>query len=72
MEFTNYTKQVYWLHTPYFMVYGAESILPSDILHDSPRFVAYEEDDAEESIRLDVYLLEEERVLACQRSSIYQ
>ena len=54
------------------MVYGAEAILPSDILHDAPRVAAYDEDDAEESRRLDVDLLEEERVLACQRSAIYQ
>src|SRR3954454_4259841 len=39
--------------TPYFMVYGAEAILPSDILHDAPRVAAYDEDDAEESRRLD-------------------
>ncbi len=51
-------------HTPYFMVYGAEAILPSDILHDAPRVAAYDEDDAEESRCLDVDLLEEERVLA--------
>ena len=54
------------------MVYGAEAILPSNILHDAPRVAAYDEDDAEESKRLDVYLLEEERVLECQRSAIYQ
>src|SRR3954467_10244789 len=59
-------------YTPYFMVYGAEAILPSDILHDSPRVAAYDEDDAEESRCLDVDLLEEEHVLACQRSAIYQ
>jgi hypothetical protein len=54
------------------MVYGAEAILPSDILHDSPRFAAYNADDAEKSRRLDVDLLKEESVLACQRSTIYQ
>src|SRR4051812_29491215 len=59
-------------YTPYFMVYGVEAILPSDILHDSPRVAAYVEDDTEESRCLDVDLLEEERVLACQRSAIYQ
>src|SRR4051812_4932341 len=54
------------------MVYGAEAILPSDILHDAPRVAAHDEDDAEESRRLDVDLLEEERVLACQRFAICQ
>src|SRR3954462_3409503 len=59
-------------YTPYFMVYGVEAILPSDILHDAPRVAAYDEDDAEESRRLDVDLLEEEHVFPCQRSTIYQ
>ncbi len=54
------------------MVYGAEATLPSDILHYAPRIAAYDEDDAEEYRGLDVDLLEEERVLACQRSAIYQ
>jgi hypothetical protein len=58
--------------TPFFLVYGAEAVLPTDILHDSPRVAAYDEDDAEESRRLSVDLLEEERDLALQRSAIYQ
>ena len=28
-------------YTPFFMVYGAEAVLPSDIRHDSPRVKAY-------------------------------
>ena len=58
--------------TPFFLVYGAEAILPSDILHDSPRVAAYDEDDAEESRQLSVDLAEEARELAAQRSAIYQ
>src|SRR3954470_5826942 len=54
------------------MVYGVEAIPPFGILHDSPRVASYDKDDAEESRRLDVDLLEEECVLACQRSAIYQ
>jgi hypothetical protein len=53
------------------MVYGAEAVLPTDILHDSPRVSAYNEEDAEESQHLSVDLLEEERELAAQRSAIY-
>lgn len=33
--------------TPFFMVYGAEAIMSSDVLHDSPRVVAYSEVEAE-------------------------
>ena len=46
--------------------------MPSDILHDSPRVAAYDEDDAEESRQLSVDLAEEARELAAQRSAIYQ
>jgi hypothetical protein len=57
--------------TPFFLVYGAEAILPSDVQYDSPRVEAYEED-AEASRQLSMDLLEEERDLAAQRSAIYQ
>jgi hypothetical protein len=57
--------------TPFFLVYGAEAILPSDVQYDSPRVEAYEEEDAEASRQLSVDLLEEERDLAAQRSIIY-
>ena len=30
-------------YTPFFMVYGAEAVLPCDIIHDSPRVRMYEE-----------------------------
>jgi hypothetical protein len=33
--------------TPFFLVYGAEAILPSDVQYDSRRVEAYEEEDAE-------------------------
>jgi hypothetical protein len=35
--------------TPFFLVYGAEAILPSDVQYDSPRVEAYGEEDAEAS-----------------------
>jgi hypothetical protein len=57
--------------TPFFLVYGAEAILPSDVQYDSPRVVAYEEEDAEKSRQLYVDLFEEESDLAAQRSAIY-
>jgi hypothetical protein len=57
---------------PFFLVYGEEAILPSDVQYDSPRVEAYEEEDAEQSRKLSVDLLEEERDLVAQRSAIYQ
>jgi hypothetical protein len=58
--------------TPFFLVYRAEAILPSDVQYDSPRVEAYEEEDADKSRQLSVDLLEEQRDLAAQRSTIYQ
>ena len=34
-------------YTPFSMVYGAEAVLPSDLIHTSPRVAAYIEEDAE-------------------------
>jgi hypothetical protein len=42
--------------TLFFLVYGAEAILPSDVQYDSPRVEAYEEEDAEKSRQLSVDL----------------
>ena len=36
----------HWIHIV-FMVYGAEAVLPCDIIHDSPRVRMYEEREAE-------------------------
>jgi hypothetical protein len=58
--------------TPFFLVYGSEAILPSDVQYDSPRVEAYEEEDAEVSRQLSMDLLEDERDLAAQRSAIYR
>ena len=54
------------------MVYGAEAVLPSDIRHDSPRVVAYVEEDNEKARQDALDLLDEERDLAIARSAIYQ
>jgi hypothetical protein len=46
--------------------------MPSDVQYDSPRVEANEEEDAEKSRQLSVDLIEEERELAAQQSTIYQ
>src|SRR3954447_21349052 len=58
--------------TPFFLVYGAEAVLPSDILHDSPRVAAYRDETADEARQISVDLLEEARNLADQWFTIYQ
>src|SRR3954462_1663656 len=59
-------------YTPFFMVYGAEAVLPSDIRHDSPRVAAYVEADNKKAHQEELDLLDEERDIAVARSAIYQ
>jgi hypothetical protein len=59
-------------YTPFFLVYGAEAVLPTDIVHDSPRVTLYTETEAKEAREDDLDLLEEGRELALSRSAIYQ
>ena len=57
-------------YTPFFMVYGAEEVLPYDIIHDSPRVRMYEEREAELDRQDNLDALEEECVVtkACSDS----
>ena len=36
-------------YTPFFLVYGAEAVLPTDIEHDSPRVTLYTEAEVKEA-----------------------
>ena len=58
--------------TPFFMVYGAEVVFPSDLLHNSPRVVFYSEAEAEIARQDGLDLLKEERELDLTRSVAYQ
>ena len=58
--------------TPFFLVYGAEAVIPTDVEFDSPRVAMYTEAEAREAREDGVDLLEEARLLALSRSSIYQ
>ena len=59
-------------YTPFFLVYGAEAVLPTDIIHDSPRVAMYIKAEAIEARGDDVDLFEEARELAASRLVIYQ
>ena len=59
-------------YTPFFMVYGSDVVLPSDIRHDSPHVAAYVEVVNEKARQDSLDLLDEERDLAAARSAIYQ
>jgi hypothetical protein len=41
-------------HSPYFLVYGSEAILPADIMWDSPAVEQYDEGISEDSRRVDI------------------
>ena len=59
-------------YTPFFMVYGAEAVLPCDIIHDSPRVRMYEEREAELDQQDSLDTLEEECDVAKSCSAFYQ
>ena len=54
------------------MVYGAEAVLPCDIMHDTPRVCMYEEKEAELDRQDSLDVLEEERDVAKACSAFYQ
>jgi hypothetical protein len=57
--------------TPFFLVYGAEAVLPTDIEFDAPRVVQYMEKEAKEAREDGIDLLEEVREQALARSVLY-
>ena len=59
-------------YAPFFMVYGAEAVLPCDIIHDSPRVRMYEEKEAKLDRQDDLDGLEEEHDIAKACSAFYQ
>ncbi|XP_014660979.1 uncharacterized protein LOC106804425 [Setaria italica] len=51
-------------YTPFFMVYGLEAVLPSDVAFGTPRIQYYEEGEAEKSQQVDIDSLDKHRVVA--------
>ena len=59
-------------YTPFFLVYEAEAVMPTNIEHDVPRVALYMEKDVKEAREDGVDLLDEAHNLALARSTIYQ
>ncbi|XP_051229429.1 uncharacterized protein [Lolium perenne] len=59
-------------YTPFFLVYGAEAVMPTDIAYDSPRVANCVEEENEQSRQDNVDTLDEARDLAPSRTAIYQ
>jgi transposase InsO family protein len=58
--------------TPFFIVHGAEAVLPVKITHEAPRIAAYEEATSTEALQDDVDVLDEARDVALARATQYQ
>jgi hypothetical protein len=55
--------------SPFFLVYGSEAILPTDVAFGGPRIQFYEEGEAEQTRRADLNSLEEQRLAAVMRQA---
>jgi transposase InsO family protein len=58
--------------TPFFLVHGAEAVVPVEITHEAPRIVAYDETTSTEALQDDVDALDEARDIALARATQYQ
>jgi hypothetical protein len=57
--------------SPYFMVYGAEAVLPTDIAFRSPHVENFDEDKSDEACELEVNWSEERWLDSCIRTTKY-
>jgi hypothetical protein len=58
--------------TLFFLVHGAEAVLPVKITHEAPRITAYDETTSTEALQDDVDALNEARDVALARAMQYQ
>jgi hypothetical protein len=55
--------------SPFFLVYRSEAVLPSDVAFGAPRIQFYEEGEVEQTHRVDLDSLDEQRLAAVMRQS---
>jgi hypothetical protein len=55
--------------SPFFLVYGSEAVLPTDVAFGAPRIQFYEEGEAEETCRINLDSLEEQRLAVVMRQA---
>jgi hypothetical protein len=58
--------------TPFFLVHGAEAVLPVEITHEAPRIAAYDETTSTEALQDDIDARDEARDVALARATQYQ
>jgi hypothetical protein len=59
-------------YTPFFMLFGVEAVLPTDVRYYAPRVVAYVEEDVQIALEDARDLLDEARDVALTRSAVSQ
>jgi hypothetical protein len=59
-------------YSPFFLVYGSEAVLPTDVAFGAPRIQQYEEGTAEETCKVDLDSIEEHRVAALMQHMWYE
>jgi hypothetical protein len=59
-------------YSPFFLVYGSEAVLPTDVAFVAPRIQHYEEGAAEETCKVDLDSIEEHRVAVLMRHTQYE
>jgi hypothetical protein len=59
-------------YTPFFLLFGAKAVLPTDVRYYAPRVVAYVEEDAQKALEDALDLLDEARDVALACSAVYQ
>jgi hypothetical protein len=59
-------------YTPFFLLFGAEAMLPTDVHYCAPRVVTYIEEDIEKALTDAQDPLDEARDIALARSAVYQ
>jgi hypothetical protein len=57
--------------TPFFLVHGAETVLPVKITHEAPRITTYDESTSNTILQDDVDALDEARDVALTRAMQY-
>jgi hypothetical protein len=58
--------------TPFFLVYGTEAVLPTDLEHGSPRVRTYDEGTKQRARKDSLDQLDEARTVALMHSARYQ
>jgi hypothetical protein len=59
-------------YSPFFLVYGSEAVLPTDLDFGAPRIQQYEEGTAEETRKVDLDSIEEHRVVVQMRHTRHE